>query len=170
MKKLLLLATLTPLLLWPILSSANKQSPYYAGVGFSLNIPENDNQFKTSLGYQLFGGYQFENKIADVISLSVEAGYHNTGDFDGKAYISNGTIIIEDGFNSAGVWVAGVFGYEVFDSISINGKLGADLGDDDGALFGVGLGYQVFDEIKVNVDYINRSNSQAGQFNIIYQF
>ena len=152
------------------LSIADQPSRYYAGLGFSGNLPENDSEFKSSAGFQFFGGYRFDRKIGDIISLSAEIGYHDSGDFESKPLISGANIVYKDSFNAAGIWLAGVFNYNVYKKLNLNAKIGVDLGDDDGSLFGVGAGYPISNQWRANLDYIMRDASDSAQFNVIYQF
>jgi len=161
---------LLALLLTTGLLNAEEPSRYYAGVGFSGNLPDNDGEFKSSAGFQFFGGYRFDKKIGGIIGLSAEVGYHDSGDFDSKPLVSGANIVYRDSFNSAGIWLAGVFNYNVYEKLNLNAKIGLDLGDDDGTLIGVGAGYPVSASWWVNLDYIMRESSDSAQFNVMYQF
>ncbi len=172
MKKLLSIPLVSALVLCSGVASAqdDQKKPYYIGVGLTSSTPDDDNNFKQASGFQIYGGYKLEQKIADMIDITIEAGFHDTGDYDGKVKIVNGNIVRDESYNSAGVWAAGVFSYAITDSFDVQGTLGLDLGDDDGVLFGGGVVYHFNDRINLNWALINRSESQSSQINVTYQF
>lgn len=170
MKNALSISLLASLVLWTGVATAEELKPYYIGVGITGSEPDDDDNFKGAAGFQIYGGYMLEQKIADVVNISIEFGYHDTGDFDGANKIVNGNVVNDPSFNDAGVWVSGVFSYNIVEDFDIQGTIGVDFGDDDGLLIGGGVVYHLTDRVNLNLALIGRSESTSGQFNVTYQF
>jgi len=49
------------------------------------------------------------------------------------------------------------------------GRIGFDLGDDDGFVFGVGAGYSVNRDIQLRSEYIVRDTINSIQFNVVFR-
>ncbi len=177
MKNSLSISLLTSLVLWTgaVKADEHEKKPYYIGLGLTASVPEEDSNYKNAAGFQIYGGYKFENenfdwKILNYVDIAIEAGFHDTGDYDGSPKVVNGSIVRADSYNSAGIWAAGVFSYNFSESFDAQGTLGVDLGDDDGVLFGGGVVYHFNDRINLNFAIIKRPESQSTQFNATYQF
>ena len=118
--------------------------------------------FDDAIGFQAFGGYRFDDSLINVdnVSLSAEAGYMTTGDFETSF---GGDISVD------GIWGAAVTDYAFNEQISGIVRLGLDLGDDDGLLFGFGGEYHLNDKIGIRGEYVIRSNVDSLQVNVVYQ-
>ena len=132
----------------------------YIGGGFGFNsLPG----FGSARGFQFFGGYDFDFKLNEDISTSVEIGYMDSGDFDAF-----------NGFNTSqdakGLWAA------VLESVPLSSKtdmlvrLGYDFGDDDGLLLGTGLQYKFNTKTAFRMEYIARQNITSLQANVLFKF
>jgi len=146
------------------------QSKLYAGGGLSINSPDSSG-FDSAMGYQFFGGYELSDLVTlgDGIGFSAEVGYMASGDFEASGCSSFlGSNFCS--FNANGLWTTAVVDYQVQSGIKVLGRLGLDLGDDDGLMLGGGVSYAVNDKIGVRGEYVIRPNYSSLQANITYSF
>lgn len=135
----------------------------YAGGGLSSNSADGLNGNAT--GFQFFLGYDLKGVKLGKANVAVEAGYMDSGDFDG-CYFNFGC-----GSDSAtGLWATGVVLVPVANQLDFIGRLGLDFGDDDGLMFGVGLGYAVDKTIQLRGEYVIREDIDSLQANIAVRF
>lgn len=179
MKNSLTISFFASLILWSAASTADNPrpyydeaelNPYYIGFGLTASEPDDDSNFKNATGFQIYGGYKLDYKLADTFNISIEAGYNDTGDFDGSAQIVNGSIVYPDSFNTQTGWAAGVLSYNIYKRIDVQGTLGLEAGDEDGVIFGGGFDYHLDRRFDLKLAVIKRSESLSTQFNITYQF
>ena len=96
---------------------------------------------------------------------AVEFGYSDTGDF----YNSNGNG--DEDIN--GVWVAAVaekYLPEIDPRLSVIGRGGLDLGDDDGIFLGAGAGFKVNEQVGLRAEFINKDASSVYQVGALFHF
>jgi len=130
----------------------------YVGGGLGMNALSG---FDDAMGFQIFSGYRFDDSLINIdkVSLAAEAGYMTTGDFEtsfgGEASVD-------------GIWGAAVADYEFNEQASGILRLGLDLGDDDGLLFGFGGEYHLNDKIGIRGEYVIRSHVDSLQVNVVY--
>ena len=134
----------------------------HAGAGVSYN--QIDSPFggrtESAAGINLFAGYELKTNIRDVQTF-VEAGYAETDDFYGK------------GTDVGGLWVAGVMEKdlpEVGRNIFVLGRMGLDLGDDDGILIGAGGGLHLNKETDLRAEFINKDATSVFQISLVLGF
>ena len=125
-----------------------------AGVGVNDLDP-----FDNAIGFQFFGGYDFNYKLADEFDTAVEVGYMNTGDFAAIGF-NYGSI--------EGPWVTGLASYPINQELDLLGRLGLDLGDDDGLIFGFGVGFALKQNMELRGEYVIRDNVNSLQANFVY--
>ncbi|MBV1882133.1 MAG: porin family protein [Pseudomonadales bacterium] len=136
----------------------------YGGGGIGINsVDISGLDLDDATGFQFFGGYDLDYTIGDDITTAVEVGYKMSGDFELDTQFGT----FSD--SADGLWASGVVSYPVSDQISLLGRLGLDLGDDDGLLFGFGGGYDINEQIGVRAEYIIRSDTTAIEFNLTYR-
>ena len=179
MKNSLSISLLTSLVLWSTASTADeaerpyyddaKLKPFYIGIGATASAPDDDN-YKNATGYQIYGGWKLDYKLVDTFNISIEAGYADSGDFDGSAQIVNGNIVYPESFNTQTVWGAGVLSYNFYKRFDVQGTLGLEAGDEDGVIYGGGLDYHVDRRFDLKLALIKRSESLSTQLNVTYQF
>lgn len=145
-------------------------TPFYAGFGITNSMPDDDGNYRASGGFQIYAGYELPYYILDMFDVSVEVGYHDSGDYEGKPQISGTTIVTPDDYNSAGFWTAAVLGYSLNQKTGLKGMLGYDAGDEDGVIFGAGAYYVYSKKVSLNVDYVVRDLSDSVQLNISYYY
>lgn len=132
-----------------------KKIYFGGGLGF------NDANFgDVAIGFQLFAGLLLPVKI-DKTSLSVEVGYMDSGSFDRNAPF--GTISAK----ANGLWGTAVASVPLQDDLSLIGRLGLDIGDDDGIMIGAGLGLKTGEKMEIRFEYIIRDNISSLQANLL---
>jgi len=129
---------------------------FYFGGGLSLNslsgIELND-----GLGFQVFAGYVLPVDMSEA-SLSIEVGYMDSGDVEINKFRDE---------KAKGVWSTAVISFPLKGKLNLLGRAGLDFGDDDGFMFGGGLGYLVNEKIEMRGEYVVRDEIDSLQFNIV---
>jgi len=114
-------------------------------------------------GFQFFGGYDFDFKLNEDISTSVEIGFLDSGNFDR----------INTGGNSGdatGIWAAAVESVPLSRKTDMLVRFGYDFGDDDGFLFGGGMQYKFDTKSAFRFEYIAREHVNSLQANVLFKF
>ena len=149
-----------PLLANPV---GTPSSPWQAGINLGQHVFDSpfssDNRSAAGAGF--FVGYEIESGIQDVRS-SVEAGYTQTKDF----YRNSNTDI-------KSFWVAGVLQKrlpELNPNFSVLGRIGLDLGDDDGLFMGFGVAMQHQANIATRAEFINKDATKVYQLSLLFSF
>jgi Outer membrane protein beta-barrel domain len=156
MKKILLAAMLSAI-------SVNAQAgDLYAGGGLSSNSVDGFDGNAT--GFQVFIGYDLKGVKLGTGRVAVEAGYMDSGDFE----TCNAFFCV--GGSAEGLWGTGVVFLPVANQLDFIGRLGLDIGDDDGVMFGVGLGYAMNQQIQLRGEYVIRNDIDSLQANIAVRF
>lgn len=132
---------------------------FYLGGGLSLNSLSGI-ELDDGLGFQVFGGYVLPVKMSEA-ALSVEIGYMDSGSVDVNRR--------DRGFDAKakGVWSTAVISFPLKDKLSVLARAGLDFGDDDGFMFGGGVGYQVNQKLEMRGEYVVRDNIDSLQFNVV---
>ena len=140
----------------------------YAGGGVGYNSLDSSG-FDSALGFQFFGGYNLNDivEIGDGIGLAAEVGYSMSGDFE-VSNCPSGLGAFCTASSADGLWTSAVIDYGVTDEIKVLGRLGFDLGDDDGLIFGGGGEYKINDQISARAEYVIHPNYKGFQLNGIY--
>lgn len=68
-----------------------------------------------------------------------------------------------------GLWGTAVLDFPIQDQISVIGRLGLDIGDDDGLMIGAGLGFDVNKNIELRAEYVIRDNIDSLQANLVFR-
>jgi len=108
------------------------------------------------IGFQFFAAYDLSRiNLMEGVNTSIELGYMDYG-FSGA--------------NAGGLWttavVDGRFGTSGFGWLA---RLGFDLGDDSGLMFGAGLGFAINKNIELRAEYVARDEINSIQFNVLYR-
>ncbi len=130
----------------------------YFGGGLGLNSLSGL-ELNDGLGYQVFAGYVLPVKME--AALSVEVGYMDSGDVDANIRGRNVDV------DAQGVWSTAVISFPLKDKFSVLARAGLDFGDDDGFMFGGGVGYQVSKKLDMRGEYVVRDNIDSLQFNVV---
>jgi hypothetical protein len=122
-------------------------------LGGSLSYNTIDSPFGGSSadagGLQGLVGYDM-GSIDGGIHTSMELGISQTDDFDNTDE------------SISGLWIAAVVEKdlpEINPELSLIGRVGIDVGDDDGILTGVGVGYRLNSQLQVRGEFVNKDAS-----------
>lgn len=156
MKKILLAAAIATL------STSAVAGDLYGGAGLSSNSADGFDDNAT--GFQFFIGYDLKGVKLGTGRVAVEAGYMDSGDFEvcNPFYCLSGS--------AEGLWGTGVVFLPVANQLDFIGRLGLDIGDDDGVMFGVGLGYAIDAKLQLRGEYVIRDNIDSLQANLAVRF
>lgn len=132
---------------------------YFGGGLGSNSIPGSS----AGMGFQLFGGYDLPAKLSNG-KLSVEIGYMDTGDMDVAVPFFPGVTLPA---SASGLWGTAVYSLPLQDSLNFIGRAGLDIGDDDGFMFGLGLGYKLSNEAEIRGEYVMRDTVDSLQLNFV---
>ena len=156
MKKILIAAVLTAV-------SANALAgDIYAGGGLSSNSLSG---FGSEIGYQFFLGYDLKTVKLGKANLAVEVGYMDSGEFEQCIPFFG---CASESVN--GLWSTAVVSMPIAPQLDFLGRIGLDFGDDDGLMFGVGLGYALDKAMQLRGEYVIRDNIDSLQANIAVRF
>ena len=133
---------------------------FYVGGGFGFNsLPGGG----SARGFQFLGGYEFDAKINDDITTSLELGYMDSGDFDRYNGLSSNA-------DATGMWFAAVESVPVSSRTDMLVRFGYDFGDDDGLLLGTGMQYKFNTKLGFRMEYVARENVNSLQANVVVKF
>ncbi|MGB5397380.1 MAG: porin family protein [Gammaproteobacteria bacterium] len=130
----------------------------YFGGGIGLNDADFGDD---ATGFQLFAGIPLPVKM-NKGTLSAEIGYMDSGDFE-QTVPFFGTVTAD----AKGFWGTAVVSFPLQDNIDVLGRLGLDIGDDDGLMFGAGVGFKIAEKMDVRVEYVIRDNIDSLQANLV---
>ena len=132
-----------------------EKNKFSIGVGVannSIDLPFGGDVDET--GFQFFGAYDLNQvNLMQGVNTSLEFGYMDYG-FDGG--------------NSGGIWVNGVVDGNISGKLGWLARIGLDLGDDDGLMFGAGVGVGLNDRMKLRFEYVVRDNIDSLQLNFVH--
>lgn len=139
-----------------------KQIYFGGGLGY------NDIGFDEAVGFQLFAGLPLPVKLGNG-TLSAEVGYMDSGSFDQRVPTFPGFPDVTASAKAKGFWGTAVLDFPIQDQISVIGRLGLDIGDDDGLMIGAGLGFDVNKNIELRAEYVIRDNIDSLQANLVFR-
>lgn len=128
----------------------------YFGGGLNFNSLDD---YDDALGYQVFVGWQPNYRIGE-LNGGIEVGYWNSGDFERTGFPDE---------TAEGLWATAVGTMPITDNWRALARAGADFGDDDGPLFGVGVGYDATPSIAVRGEYVLRDDTDSLQLNVVWR-
>jgi hypothetical protein len=148
-------ALLSSTLLAPVLADESDplmdKGKFSIGAGISTNSisgPSSD-----EAGFQFFGAYDLTQvNLVDSVKSSVEFGLMDYG-FSG---------------DSTGIWATYVVSGPFTGRFGWLGRLGLDVGDDNGLMAGAGLSWAVNSKMDLRGEYVIRDNVDSLQFNFLY--
>jgi hypothetical protein len=126
----------------------------YFGGGIGLNdVNFSDDAF----GFQVFLGVPLSVKT-DAATVAVEIGYMDSGNFSrfGKGSAK-----------ANGLWGTAVAEIPLQNTIDLIGRIGLDVGDDDGVMIGAGLGFEISSTMDLRVEYVMRDTIDSFQVNLV---
>ena len=147
----------------------NEDNLYFGG-GLGSNSASG---LDSATGFQIFAGYKLDMVKISKIDSAVEVGYMDSGDM--KKEICTPAIppfipaiCSKANAKAKGVWATYVASYKFNKEVSGIGRLGLDLGDDDGLMFGVGVDYKFDKQISLRGEYVKRQEITSLQANFVY--
>ena len=106
-------------------------------------------------GFQFFAAYDLNKvNLMEGVNTSIEFGYMDYGSFGGG----------DDG----GLWATAVVDGALGEKFGWLARLGFDLGDDSGLMFGAGLGLDLNEKSALRLEYVVRDNVDSIQLNFLY--
>lgn len=136
---------------------------FYAGGGIGINSVSG---FDDAIGPNLFAGYNMGEIFGvEKLDLMIEAGYMDSGEFESSNFLGQ-TVTSE----ASGLWTTGVVRYNLNDMWSFFGRLGMDLGDDDGVMIGGGAEFHLSEPFAIRGELVERDNISSIQANFVWDF
>lgn len=124
------------------------------GAGISSNsIDTRKNDEDDEIGFQFFGAY-------DLIEVNLMEGVNSSVEFG----------LMDYGFkrDSTGVWATYTVDGIISGDLGWLARAGFDIGDDNGLMFGAGLGFIVDEKSELRFEYVVRDEVDSWQFNFLY--
>jgi len=135
----------------------------YFGGGIGLN----DANGNDATGFQFFAGLPIPVEMGKA-KLSGEIGYMDSGDFDTPGVTIPGFGTIGGGsFSATGLWGTAVVEVPIGEKMDLIGRIGLDIGDDDGVMIGGGIGIALGPKMDIRFEYVIRDNIDSLQANIV---
>ena len=148
----------------------------YAGAGLSQNRITGSmsgvGKSGAALGVQAFAGYQFAEVIPK-LHIDGEVGYLDSGDMKTDVTACGpivGCVTTTVKTRAKGPWVTGVVRYMISPNILAIGRAGHDFGDDNGFMFGAGIGFILTRKLTARLEFVERQNTQSLQANAVLRF
>jgi len=136
----------------------------YGGAGLGYNSASG---LDSAIGFQFFGGYTF-GEVQPRLSVDAEVGYMDSGNMT-RTVCTLG-VCATGSAKATGLWATGVARYSLSPTMELIGRAGFDFGDDDGFMFGVGLGFPVNKQVTLRGELVERQNIESLQFNAVFRF
>lgn len=149
-----------------ILSPVQAQTASLDAEGFYIGGGLNFNSLPgvgSARGFQLIGGYEFNYKVNDDITVSLEAGYLDSGDFNRINSLSSSD-------SAAGLWVSLLGSVPLSRKTDMLARAGYDFGDDDGFLLGAGIQYKFDTKVALRMEFVTREIVSGLQANVVVKF
>ncbi len=132
----------------------------YFGAGFGYNDINDRFYDDNAVGFQVFAGMPLPVKTENV-KLSVELGYMDSGNFDRSSPFSSTA-------KANGLWGTAVAELPLNNNnVSLLGRLGLDIGDDDGIMIGAGVGFAMSQSMDLRLEYVIRDHIDSLQVNLV---
>lgn len=169
MKKIMGLAAAAALVFSSSVMAEFDMEKVYAGGGLAYNSLDVSGP-DSAIGFQGFAGYNLSEivEISDEIGLSVELGWASSGDFEQCVNFGFGETCASS--SADGLLATGLVDYGINDEIKALGRIGFDLGDDDGLVFGFGAEYKINDQVSARAEYLIHDGYKGFQLNGVYYF
>jgi hypothetical protein len=139
----------------------------YVGGGISHNNLDFNSIIKgagseAAMGLQLFAGLPIKNAINNIETFA-EVGFFRTHNFNFsgiKEQVTgiSGSIVLQRNLNEIDANLYGL------------GRIGLEVGDDDGILMGVGAGYRITPKVEVRLELVNKDLISSYQANALVRF
>lgn len=131
-------------------------SRFYMGAGLNKTELTDDpfGYYDDAQGFELFVGYDLGLGF-EQFKLMVEAGYYNSGDFEGK-----NILLVTPDFDVRSTWAAAVLNFTPVRNLDLMFRVGYGRGDSEakGGFGGVGAGYWFAKNFGARVTYTERDD------------
>ncbi|VAW85967.1 hypothetical protein MNBD_GAMMA17-1097 [hydrothermal vent metagenome] len=134
---------------------------------FGGGLSENDSNGPNATGIQIFVGYPLTIKLGSG-TFALEGGYMNSGSFERSVAVPPFGSVVSSS-TATGLWGTVAGSWNIADRTSFVGRLGLDIGDDDGLMYGAGIGYDLIERLTIRGEYIMRDNIDSLQFNFVFR-
>ncbi|MCP4431500.1 MAG: hypothetical protein GY806_11015 [Gammaproteobacteria bacterium] len=149
----LLVIFLSGALISPVSAQQNKPLLDKNRISLGAGISDNSVGRIDETGFQIFVGYDLNQiNVMQGVKSSVEFGLIDFG-FRRDSTGIWGTYVIEGGIDQGFGWLA---------------RAGLDIGDDNGLMFGAGIGYRIDQSKQFRIEYVVRDDVDSLQFNLIF--
>jgi hypothetical protein len=150
------------------IAQARGQGFNEANLYFGGGLSSNDVSGDTATGFQFFAGYDLDMVDLGAVKSAVEVGYMDSGKFEQCVNVPGfGNVCAND--KAKGLWANYVASYDFTPTVSGLARAGLDFGDDDGFMFGVGVGFKVAPQIDIRGEYVVRDHIDSLQANLVYR-
>ena len=144
---------LSSTLVAPVFAQENKPLLDRGKLSIGAGISHNSVGRADKSGFQFFGAYDLDQvNVMDGVQSSVEFGLMDYG-FRNDSTGIWGTYVAEGHINGQLNWLA---------------RAGLDIGDDNGLMFGAGLGLAMDEKSKLRFEYVVRDDVDSFQVNFLY--
>ena len=163
---------------------------FYGGAGVGFNTV---NGFSDSAGFQIFGGYcldahlnnpktraqfevgywdsgELERSVNTTTTTSTTPGSGGDDDEGGPTTTLTSTRSDLESKSLAGLWVSGIGEFKISGVTHLLGRIGVDLGDDNGILGGFGVGLNFTKWAQFRGEYIVRNETESLQISWLSEF
>lgn len=146
---------------------------YYLGGGIGLNSSAN---YSETNGYQFLGGLCTDfNFKSNKSKTSIELGYMSSGTFSRDYTVrpnnpNRSPYTATESASYQGMWVSGVAEYKFRPELHLLARIGYDVGDDNGAFIGAGIGFNITRWAQIRAEMINKPEVDSMQVNWISEF
>ncbi|MDH5301506.1 MAG: hypothetical protein OEW58_09110 [Gammaproteobacteria bacterium] len=145
-----------------------QQNQVHFGGGISsntLDVPYH----RTATGYQFFGGLQLSNGGArSKTNVLLELGYMDSGWFDYYHPYPYKYYPYYYNVRFSGLWSTAVMQFQLAPKWDFIARLGADFGEADGLMAGIGIEYGIDRNLAVRFEYVQRDPYDSAQLNLVY--
>ena len=154
-QKIFFLAVISLFTASPVLAADNGKPALLDADKFSVGGGLASNSatgVSSEIGFQVFGAYDLDKvNFIDGVDSSVEFGFGDLGVANFNSIWGN--YVIEGPINGQFGWL---------------GRVGLDIGDDSGLMFGFGANYIMNPKLDLRLEYVIRDDVNALQFNVLY--
>lgn len=149
-------------------SSLAQAQGIYIGGGISSN--DLDGWSDNATGGQFFAGFDLDMINLGSVKSAVEVGYMDSGDWEEDiCYTYFGITQCATAKTSAkGAWANYVGSVDFTPAVSGIARAGFDFGDDDGFMFGAGLGFKATQQLEIRGEYVVRDHIDSLQANLVF--
>ncbi len=130
----------------------------YFGGGIGFNSADG---YDNAIGGQVFLGWKPNRARLGNIQGALEVGYMNSGSLDQNLGAVSTTV--------EGLWATVVGTMPIKERWNALARVGADFGDDDGLMWGIGVGHDLGKTLDLRAEYVVRDHVDSIQLNAVWR-